>query len=274
MSCVNFMGTPICHELDNAESDIGFQGFAGLEYIYKFNDWWGIKSRLTMDALDYKDDTYSFWGIGGSIGPHYVSNRGEYNIGISYRQQWNDEHRYNHAKGLYGSFSIDLSSRISLYGRLSYQQNGYDPDVYQTYNSNNYSSYGKLVYNLDNHSYATLSAGLTYEDSTYKWNSYLRQIYGIGYGRELPWGFVIYAEPNLSFTHYQAKRYFINGLGGVEEWKRRDMTYGIYISLSSKLLRIYNITPSINYIYNKRTSNVFNYEYERNRIEIGISRSF
>lgn len=274
MSCINFMGTPICHELDNVEKDIGFQGFASLEYIYKFTDSWGIKSRLTLDALDYKDDTYSFWGIGGSLGPRYVSNHGEYSIGVTYRQQYNDEHRYNHTKGLYADMSMDLSNRLYLYGRLAYNKIEYNPYLYQMYDSNNYSGYARLAYSLNNHSYMTLSASLAYDNSKYKWNSYLRQTYGIGYGRELPWGFMIYAEPNISFVHYQDKRYFINGLGGMEEWKRRDTTYGIYVSLSSKLLRIYNITPTINYIYNKRISNVFNYEYERNRFEIGISRSF
>ena len=274
LSCVNFMGTPICQELDNAQTDIGFQGFANLEYIYKFNDKWGIKNRLTIDALDYQDKQYSFWGIGGTVGPRYVSNRGEYSVGVSYRQQWNDESRYNNAKGLYGDFSVDLSKRLYFYGRLAFDKISYNPSIYQDYNSNNYFSYGKLVYNLDDFSYLTLSAGFSYQDGHYKWDSYFRQLYSLGYGRELPWGFVLYMEPNISLTHYQDSRYFFNGLGGMEKWKRQDTTYGVFVSLSSKFLRIYNITPTINYVYNKRQSNVFNYDYERSRWEIGISRSF
>ena len=146
--------------------------------------------------------------------------------------------------------------------------------IYQDYNSNNYFSYGKLVYNLDDFSYLTLSAGFSYQDGHYKWDSYFRQLYSLSYGRELPWGFVLYVEPNISLTHYQDSRYFFNGLGGMEKWKRQDTTYGVFVSLSSKFLRIYNIIPTINYVYNKRQSNVFNYDYERSRWEIGISRNF
>ena len=150
----------------------------------------------------------------------------------------------------------------------------YDPVLYRSYDSDNYGGYVRLIYNLNSHSYVSLNTGLFYEKSGYKWNSAFRQTYGLGYGRELPWGFVMYAEPNISFNNYQDKRYFANGMGGFEEWKRHDTTYGIYISLSSKLLRIYNITPTLNYMYHKRTSNVYNYDYERSRWEIGISRSF
>ena len=274
MSCFNFMGTPICHELDNAESAVGFQGLASLEYIYKLSDSWGIKSRLTVDALDYKDKQYSFWGIGGSIGPRYVTDSAEYSIGLAYRQQWNDNSRYNHIPGIFADVSADLSRKFSIYGRLAYNKIDFDPTIYRNYNSDNYSSYLRLIYNINNRSYMTLSAGLSYDDSKYKWNSYIRQTYGLGYGRELPWGFIVYAEPNISFNHYRDSRLYLNGLGGFEEWKRHDTTYGIYISLSNKLLRIYNITPTLNFIYNKRTSNVFNYEYERSRWEIGVSRSF
>lgn len=274
MSCINFMGTPVCRELDNAESDIGFQGFLSAEYIYKFSEKWGLKAHFTTDALDYKDKTYSFWGLGGSLGPRYVMGATEISAGVSFRQQWNDQHRYNHAKGLYADMSADLSSRWSVYERLTLNDIDYNVPMYRLYNAMNYASYTRLVYGLTTRSYLAASAGISYEDSRYKWNSYWRQTYGLGYGRELPWGFMIYAEPNVSFTNYRAKRWFLSGRGGLAEWKRRDTTYGVYVSLSNRLLRVYNITPTLNFIYNKRTSNVFNYEYERSRWEIGISRSF
>ncbi len=274
LSCLNFMGIPICRELDNAETDIGFQGLASLEYIYKFTDSWGLKSRLTVDAIDYQDKQYSFWGIGSSLGPRYVTDFAEYSIGVGYRQQWNDEHRYNYAPGAYAEMSTDLSRKLSFYDRFSYNKINYNIREYQVFNSHNYANYARLVYSLNNYSYMTLSAGVSYEDSRYKWNSYWRQNYGVGYGRELPWGFIIYVEPNFSVSQYRDRRYFVNGKGGVEQWKRKDVMCGIYLSLSSKLLRVYNITPTLNYIYNKRTSNVFNYEYERSRLELGISRSF
>ena len=274
MECVNFMGVPLCHELDRAESDIGFQGVASLSYIYRLSDSWGIKSRLSIDALDYKDKQYSFWGLGGSIGPRYVTDHGEYGAGITYRQQCNDEHRYNRSPGIYTEMAQDLSDRLFLRGRFDFQHIVYNPSEYQDYNSRNYALNTRLIYTLNDRSYLALSVGFSYDDSRYRWNSYFRQSYGLGYGRELPWGFVIYAEPNIALSHYQDSRYFLNGKGGAELYKRYDVTYGFVISLSSKILQVYNVMPTLNYIYTKRTSNVFNYNYDRSRLEIGLTSTF
>lgn len=273
LECFNMMGFPFCRELDSIESDVGFQGFGSLSYIYKFTENWGVKGRLFLDAIDYSDDRYSFWGIGADVGPRYVSGRSEYGLGAMYRQQWNDEHRYSHTRGLFGELSTDLSNRLYLYGRITVDKVGYNDMIYQGYDSHNYGLQTRLTYGLSNRSYVMLSALLIYEYSLTDWNSNLRQRYGFGYGREIPWGFNVYAEPNITLTHYQKERFFI-GNGSLEEIKRQDLTYGVYISLSNKHLRFFDIVPSVNFTYQRRTSNVNNYDYNRTRWEIGLSKSF
>ena len=126
LECFTVMGFPFCRELDSIESDVGFQGFASLSYIQKLTDNWSIKGRLMLDAIDYSDDKYSFWGIGGELGPRYVSGKSEYGLGASYRQQWNDEHRYSHTKGIFGEGSVDISNRLSLYTRLAFDKVDYN----------------------------------------------------------------------------------------------------------------------------------------------------
>lgn len=274
LECFTIMGFPFCRELESIESDVGFQGYASLSYQHKLTDNWSVKGRLMIDAIDYSDDRYSFWGIGGELGPRYVSGKSEYGFGVSYRQQWNDEHRYSHSKGLFGEFSSDLSNRLYLYSRLSADKVDYNDKLYQGYNSHNYGMFNRLTYALSNRSYAAMSASFIYEDSETDWNSNIRQRYGLGYGRELPWGFNIYAEPNITISNYQESRYFIGANRNLEEVKRHDTTYGVYISLSNKHLKLWDIMPTVNFAYNKRSSNVYNYDYERTRWEIGLSKSF
>ena len=274
LECFYFMGIPFCRELDSIESDVGFQGFGSLSYIYKLTENWGVKGRLTLDAIDYSDDRYSFWGIGGELGPRYVSGKSEYGAGLSYRQQWNDEHRYSRTQGIFGEVSADLSNRFALYVRASVDKVNYNDFIYQDYNADNYGAYIRSIYIVSPRSYAVLSAALIYEDSQTDWNTNIRQRYGLGYGIELPWGFNIYVEPSITFANYQHERLFIGGNYMLEEIKRSDTTYGVYVSLSNKHLRFWDITPTLNFIYNRRVSNVNNYGYSRTRWEIGLSRSF
>lgn len=274
LECFNFMGAPFCRELDNIESDVGFQGLASLSYIQKLSNNWGLKGRIILDAIDYSNEQYSFWGIGTEFGMRYLAVDSETEIGVSYRQQWNDEHRYSYTKGVFGSASKDISDRISLSAKLAFNQVDYNDVIYQGYNSDNYGSFIRLFYVTNSRSYMTLSASLIYEDSQSDWNSNIRQRYALGYGRELPWGFNIYAEPNITFSNYQTERFFIGENNNLESLKRRDLTYGVYLSLSNKYLQFWDITPTVNFIYNKRLSNVYNYDYERTRWEIGLSRSF
>lgn len=274
LECFTIMGFPFCRELESIESDVGFQGFASLSYIQKITDNWSVKGRLMIDAIDYSDDRYSFWGIGGELGPRYVEGKSEYGLGVSYRQQWNDEHRYSHTKGLFGEWSADLSNRLYLNTRVAADKVDYNDALYQGYNSHNYGIFNRLTYGLSNRSYAALSASFIYEDSKTDWNSNLRQRYGIGYGRELPWGFNIYTEPNITLTNYRHPRYFIGPNWYLEEIKRKDATYGVYVSLSNKHLKFWDIMPTVNFTYNKRNSNVYNYDYDRTRWEIGLSKSF
>ena len=274
LECVNIWGLPFCRELEDTESDIGFQGYGSLSYIYKFTDHWGIKTRASVDTIEYKDDRYSFWGLSGEIGPRYVTDRYEYGVGFSYRQQWNAEHRYSHTKGVFGEWQGDLSRRLAVRSRLMADKVAYNQAEYQGYNSTNYGASLRLIYGINNRSYTALSGFWVYEDSDTDWNSNFRQRYGLGYGTELPWGFNIYAEPNITLANYRGERYFISKQSTLERLKRADTTYGVYVTLSNKYLRMYDIMPTVSYIYNKRFSNVNNYDYARTRWEIGISKSF
>lgn len=78
IECVTVMGLPFCRELEDIKKDVGFQGLASLSYVYKLTEHWGVKGRLNWDVLDYKEDRYSFWGLGGDLGPRYVTEDNEY----------------------------------------------------------------------------------------------------------------------------------------------------------------------------------------------------
>lgn len=274
LECVNVWGLPFCRELEDTEDDIGIQGFASLSYVKKITDQWGLKARLMTDAIDYKDDRYSFWGLGGELGPRFVTNHHEYNAGISYRQQWNDHHRYSHTQGVFAEWNGDLSRRLAARVRASVDKVRYNRTEYQGYDSYNYGLFPRLTLGISNRSYASLAASFIYEKSQTDWNSNFRQRYALGYGLELPWGFNLYTESNITFTNYQHERYFISKHQTLEDLKRKDILYGLFVSLSNKKIQAWGIMPTLNCVYYHRHSNVNNYGYDRLRWEIGLSKSF
>ena len=118
-----------------------------------------------------------------------------------------------------------------------------------------------------------MGAGFSTTDAKLDYNSYFHQNYSFGVGVQLPLGFNLYVEPSLSGNYFLKEGTYINHETLVEV-KRREHIRGVYVSLSSNLLSVYDLTPRVNFIYNKRTSNIESYEFERTRWEFGISKAF
>lgn len=274
IECFTMMGMEFCRELESIESDIGFQGSGIFDYTYKFNNKWSIKNRLSVDAIHYDDERFSFWSMGLASGPRYTAQRGEYWLAASYKEQFNEEHRYAHTVGMFAEASRDLSRRFSLWTKFDVSDITYSKDLYKIYNAQEYSLNTRLMFFLNSFTYFSFGVNFSLNDSLKEYNSFFRQNYSLGVGMQLPWGFNIYAEPNISNSHFRGKGLYIKDGSGLEEKKRKEHLRGVYITLSSNLLSIYEFTPRINFIYNKRNSNVESFNFERTRWEFGISKAF
>ena len=273
IECFYYAGLPFCRELESIQSDIGFQGSGLFDYTYKFNDKWSLKSRLSIDAIHYDDERFSFWSLGLATGPRYTAQRGEYWLAASYREQFNEEHRYSHTTGVFAEASRDLSRKFSLFGRIEASDIHYIQSLYKVFNAQEYALNARLFFFLNNFTYFVLGAGVSTTDAKLDYNSYIHQHYSFGVGLQLPLGFNFYVEPSISDNYFLKKGTYINHEELVEA-KRREHIRGVYVSLSSNLLSVYELTPRVNFIYNKRTSNIESYEFERTRWEFGISKAF
>ncbi len=273
IECVYISGLPFCRELESIQSDVGFQGSGLFDYTYKFNDRWSLKSRLSVDAIHYDDERFSFWALGLATGPRYTAQKGEYWLAASYREQFNEEHRYSHTTGLFAEASRDLSRKFSLFGRIEASDIHYIQSLYKVFNAQEYGINARLFFYLNNYSYFVLGAGFSITDAKLDYNSYFHQHYSLGFGVQLPLGFNVYLEPNISGNYFLKEGTYINHEELVSK-KRTEHIRGVYISLSSNLLSVYELTPRVNFIYNKRSSNIESYEFERTRWEFGISKAF
>jgi|GEM_PF-3321454 Predicted N-acetylglucosaminyl transferase len=273
IECFYWYGLPFCRELESIQSDVGFQGSGIFDYTYKFNNKWSIKNRLSIDAIHYDDERFSFWSMGLASGPRYTARRGEYWLAGSYKKQFNEEHRYANTWSVFADISRDLGRKFSLYSKIEFSDISYEKDLYQVFDSKEYSFNSRLFFFLNSWSYLALGLSYSLDDARADYNSFFRHNYSLGLGMQLPYGFNIYVEPNFANSQYLHKGTYITK-GTLVEQKRKENTQGVFVSLSSNLLSVYDFTPRINFLYNKRTSNIESYGFERTRWEFGISKAF
>lgn len=273
IECFEFMDLPFCRELESIQSDVGFQGSGLFDYTYKFNNKWSIKNRLSVDAIHYDDERFSFWSLGVASGPKYTAQRGEYWLAGSYKKQFNEEHRYANTWSVFTDISRDLGRKFSLYSKIEFSDISYEKDLYQVFDSKEYSFSTRLFFFLNSWSYLALGLSYSLDEAQADYNSFFRHNYSLGLGMQLPYGFNIYVEPSFANSQYLHKGTYITK-GTLVEQKRKENTQGIFVSLTSNILSVYDFTPRVNFLYNNRTSNIESYGFERTRWEVGISKAF
>lgn len=88
-----------------------------------------------------------------------------------------------------------------------------------------------------------------------------------GYFRELPAGFSVYLEPSFSFTNYDAP---LPAFGK----ERSDKVGTLTAAILNRRIVFWRFTPRVAYSYSKADSNIDLYDYDRHRVEIGLTTVF
>lgn len=88
-----------------------------------------------------------------------------------------------------------------------------------------------------------------------------------GYFQELPEGFSVYLEPSFSLADYDAP---LAAFGKA----RRDKVGSVTVAALNRRIVFWRFTPRIAYSYTKADSNIDIYDYDRHRIEIGVTTQF
>lgn len=102
------------------------------------------------------------------------------------------------------------------------------------------------------------------EDDAYSnWTGLL----SAGYYREFPAGFSLYLEPSFSLADYDAP---LAAFGKA----RSDKVGSLTAALLNRRIVFWRFTPRLAYSYTKAYSNIDIYDYDRHRVEIGLTTAF
>ena len=120
---------------------------------------------------------------------------------------------------------------------------------------------------INQKSAVTVRLGINRQDAQENAYSNWAGVISAGYYRELPEGFSIYLEPSLALTDYDAP---LLAFGKT----RKDKVGSITAAVLNRRIVLWRFTPRIAYSFTKSDSTIDLYDYNRHRLEFGLTAVF
>jgi len=266
--CLDVIGLTLCRPLEEKVKGYGLAAGTQVDYFKRLSPDWGLKSSLGFSALEYERNTYDDYSLFLALGPRRIWESGEASLQPTFRQRWVSGQEYSRETGLRLE-ARQILGRLVLdgggsYGRLSYAE-GFIDDLLRG------PVWGwnmRPRYILNDRTYIQTGLDFYREEARSKVYANDNWRYALGVYRAFPYGFGLYLEGNLTQTNYKAENWFVTRDHRIEVNRRMDETRGLQATLTSNLWEKYNLTPTLNYAYANRRSNIWSREYQRHRLSL------
>ena len=270
--CVDTIFGPMCRDLSDPESVIGYNFSLGGNYEFKLSDHWRWKSDAFIYSNIYNISDYDDLYLSVGTGPRYIWNRGDIWLAGVWNRRWYGWERYNWSVGAKLDLNYDFTRKLSGGLYLQYLNNSYD--LYDDFLSGDtYSSQLHFSYSFNARLYSMLRVGVSREVANAPEYSYWQPGFGVGLGAELPWGFHVYAEPYFYWTAYDDAKWVVHD-GAFSQITERDFTQRYSVSISNNNFDIWGFVPTIVLGYTYRDSNIWQREFEKFSAEFTMRQRF
>jgi len=266
--CLDVIGLTLCRPLAEKAKGYGLGAGAQIDYFKRLGPDWGLKSSLGFSALEYERNTYDDYSLFLALGPRRIWESGEASLQPTFRQRWVAGQEYSRETGLrlearqiLGRLVLDAGGS---YSRLSYADDFIDGLLRGP-------AWGwnmRPRYILNDRTFIQTGLDFLREEAREKIYANDNWRYALGVYRAFPYGFGLYLEGNLTQTDYKAEYWFVTRDHDIKVNRRQDVTRGLQATLTSNLLEEYNLTPTLNYAYANRRSNIWSREYQRHRLNL------
>ena len=270
--CIMTIFGPLCHNLIDPESAVGFNLSFGGDYEFKLSDNWRWKSEGGIYSNTYRLHDYDDLYLYAASGPRYIWPRGDVWAAAVASRRWYGLHGYNWSVGGRIAANYDFSRR--LLGKINLQIVSNKFDNYAKYlNGETYSINTELFYSITPNIYTVARGGIAREYANSSTYSYWMPRASIGIGAELPYGFNIFAEPSFYWQLYDGEQWSVQN-GTFTQITERDFTQRYALYLSNNKFDIMGFVPTVVFSYTRRDSNMWQREYDRWMIEFTMSQRF
>lgn len=270
--CVMTIFGPMCRNLIEPESAVGYNLTLGGDYEFKLSDQWRWKSDAGLysnfyDLHDY-DDIYLY----ASTGPRYIWSRGDVWLAATAARRWYGWDGYNWTAGARINANYDFTRKLSGGLSLQYGRNIYDK-FGEYLNGDTYSTSAQIFYSIIPNIYTILRGGILRENAASDTYSYWQPSVSIGIGAELPYGFGIFAQPMFYWQNYDAAQWSVQD-GKFSQIVERDFSQRYSLSVSNNKFSILGFVPTVIFSYTRRDSNMWQREYDKWSIEFTLQQRF
>lgn len=263
---VEIVGLPFTLSEDaRQKSGVGFTSAIGGSYRF----YQGEFSRLELGGqsvnTDYKAHEFDDNQLSIYVGPRFVWSRYELGAFAVGGRRWYGGDEYSYNTGGRMIFSVALSPRMVSSSSAEVADMKYD--IADDYNGQIYSFAQSLSYNIDTQSLIRVTGSLS--RTTTRVEAYDNDGYGLslGYYRQLPAGFSVYAEVAANGSVYQARELAFSN-------RRHDLSYEEAFTVSNDTFTFLDFVPGIKVTHVSRNSTVDLYDYQRTRLELTVTKSF
>ncbi len=261
-----------CETITDSKDTTGLYFAAGADYEFKLSDQWRWKSDAAFGTNVYlKDKKNDDLALSASTGPRYVWDRGDiWFAGVASRA-WYGQQKLGWSYGAKIDTNYDLTRKLTSGLILMVTDNKYDE--YDMFNGQTYSAEPHFTYYIDSTKYISLRGDL--ERQTAKESSYANYEYGfgIGFGMELPYAFIVSFEPFLAWIDYDGEQ-DIERNGQHMHVKERVSYQKYTFSVANTHIELLGFMPVVNISYTEKESNIPMPGYNKWSYGISIKRKF
>jgi tetratricopeptide (TPR) repeat protein len=270
--CMGDVHNGICEQLTDSKSDSGVYFGAGADYEFKLSDDWRWKSDAEIHTNIYDGNRYSDLYLAGSTGPRYIWDKGDIWLAGVVGRGWYESERYVWSYGAKIDTNYDRTRKLSSGLVLLFANNVYDEYNYLMAGQT-YTAVPHFTYYIDSTKYISLLGELGRE--TAKVDSFANYNYGagLGFGMEIPYGFIVYLESYFFGMNYDGEIDVVKN-GVAKRIKERDLSQKYTLSLSNAQIEFFGFMPVLKLNYINKKSNIPISEHNKWSVGVSIKRKF
>jgi tetratricopeptide (TPR) repeat protein len=226
-------------------------------------------ARLRMGAqshaLWYREDAFDDITLGGYVGPRFLSTRWDVSPLLSGFRRWYGNRLYNEALGASLQATYYPGRRVALNAAVGVQDVRYRLPEGQSGPAVN-GAFG-FTYVLNPTSYVSAAVSASRQAARLAAFANTAVAFDATFYADLPRGYSVAVEPFFANIAYDAA---LPAFGVA----RRDRQWSVRVSLLNRAVEVLGFAPRLAYVHIHDGSDISLFSYDRDQIELGVTRAF